>query len=292
MRQFVRLTGKFLISIGLILLMFVGYQLWGTGIAQARDQDVLQSSLAQALATPAPSNASPAPAPPPDLGDAVALLQIPKIGVQQAVVEGVGVDDLKKGPGRYPKTRMPGEAGNAAIAGHRTTYGAPFFRLNELTVGDPITVTTRAGKYRYEVTELKVVLPSNIEVLDETPDARLTLTTCNPRYSAAQRLIVVAKLIGEAVDPPIVAATPTAPLPTVGPPSIGALEEAGLSGTAAAKGPAFTTGALAVVVWLATWLVARSRRRPWKVYLMGAPVFFIVLFVFFENVSLLLPANI
>jgi len=284
MRAAVRFSGKTLISLGVILLLFVSYQLWGTGLAQARDQDALKSSLEQTLVQ-APSPA--APAAPVDLGDAVALIKIPKIAVEQAVVEGVGIEDLKKGPGRYPDTRMPGEIGNAAIAGHRTTYGAPFFRLNELVVGDPIEVVTRSGRFRYEVMESKIVTPDAIDVLDDTPDARLTLTTCNPRYSAAQRLIVVSRLIGEAVEP----AAPR-PTPPTGPRSLDDVERAGLSGAASAKEPALFSGLLALIVWLATWLVARSWSRPWIAYAMGAPVFFIVLFVFFENVALLLPANI
>ena len=94
---------------------------------------------------------------------------------------------------------MPGQPGNSAIAGHRTTYGAPFFRLDELELGDPILVSTAQGRFRYEVSEKTVVTPSHVEVLDPTPDNRLTLTTCEPRFSNAKRLIVVAKLIGQAV---------------------------------------------------------------------------------------------
>ncbi len=286
MRELVRFTGKSLISMGVLVLLFVGYQLWGTGLAQARDQQALRSTLEQTLG-PSTAAAPAAPVAPPDLGQAVALLQIPKISVEQAVIEGVGIEDLKKGPGRYPDTPMPGEPGNAAIAGHRTTYGAPFFRLDELKVGDPITVTTRAGRFRYEVSESKVVSPESIDVLDPTDDARLTLTTCNPRYSAAQRLIVVSRLVGRAIDPP-----PNAPPPRP-PTSLSEVEErAGLSGKAAAKEPALYSGALAALVWLATWLVARSWSRPWAAYLIGAPVFFVILFVFFENVARLLPANI
>src|SRR5207302_2511071 len=98
-------------------------------------------------------------------------------------------------------TPMPGQPGNAAIAGHRTTYGAPFFNLNELQPGDPIFVTTRQGRFRYEVRETRTVSPSQLSVLNPTPDNRLTLTTCNPRFSASQRLVVVSQLIGEAAEP-------------------------------------------------------------------------------------------
>ena len=286
LRRAVRFTGKTFISLGVLILLFVVYQLWGTSIAQGRDQKELKSRLTEQL-VPTPRAATPAPAPAErQLGDAVALIRIPKIGVDQAVVEGVGVEDLKKGPGHYPETPMPGETGNAAVAGHRTTYGAPFYRLDELSVGDSVMVTTRAGQFRYEVSESRVVSPNTVEVLDDTGDARLTLTTCNPRFSAAQRLIVVSRLIGPAVAPP-----PSPPI-DFGPELPTKAARAGLSGKAAAKEPAVISGSLAALVWAVTWLVARSWQRRWLAYLLGAPVFFVILFVFFENVARLLPANV
>ncbi len=138
-------------------------------------------------------------------------LEIPKIGVDEIVVSGVGVDQLKLGPGHFPETPYPGEPGNAAIAGHRTTYGAPFFALDELVAGDEIITTTALGRYVYRVSEITIVSPSDIGVLAPTDDSRLTLTSCHPRYSARERLIVSALL-----DPPIAPPTPesTAPPPT------------------------------------------------------------------------------
>ena len=216
--------GRVLITAGLVLLLFVAYQLWGTGLAEARAQDDLKEDFAAALAatptsapptTGAPPDGQPgttapvttpatAPAPRPPEGEAVAIIRIPRLGLEKAVVEGVTVGDLKKGPGHYPATPMPGEVGNAAIAGHRTTYGAPFGDLGELVAGDEILVTTRAGEFRYVVDRTSIVSPSQVEVLDPTPEARLTLTTCHPKYTARQRLIVSGVLAG----PP---AAPTAP---------------------------------------------------------------------------------
>ena len=134
--------------------------------------------------------------PPPNVkeGDPLARIEIPKIGVDKIVVAGVELSDLRKGPGHYPNTALPGQIGNAAIAGHRTTYGAPFFRVDELAVGDEIIVTTVQGTFRYLVTETKIVKPTDFSVLDPTPDATLTLTSCNPRYSSRQRIVVKAKL--------------------------------------------------------------------------------------------------
>ena len=100
----------------------------------------------------------------------IARIGIPKIGVDQYVVEGVNVDDLRKGPGHYPTTQLPGHEGNSAIAGHRTTYGAPFGELDQLQPGDQIVLVTVQGKFKYKVTDQRVVDPSEISVLD--PSAR------------------------------------------------------------------------------------------------------------------------
>jgi len=198
-----RWTGRVLIGTGTLILLFLAYQLWGTGFITSRHQhDLLQkfrASEAKAGATPSPSapdvTATAEPPVKPDLGSGIALLEIPKISLSMVVVEGVGVPDLKKGPGHYPGTPLPGEHGNVVISGHRTTYLHPFYNLNDLTPGDPIYLTNPDGtKYAYTVSESKVVAPTDVEVVSNTTDDRLTLTTCNPRYSAAQRLIVVAKL--------------------------------------------------------------------------------------------------
>ncbi|MGH9179973.1 MAG: sortase, partial [Acidimicrobiales bacterium] len=160
LRRVIRGLGKALISIGILLFLFVGYQLWGTGIAEARGQRDLEKKFAQrALLTSVPTIPSPSggPAttttlPPIDLGDSVAMIEIPKIDLKKFVIEGVDVEDLKAGPGHYPGTPLPGEKGNAAIAGHRTTYGAPFSDLDDLSAGDQIFVTTGAGRFQYDVT--------------------------------------------------------------------------------------------------------------------------------------------
>lgn len=279
LRRAVGALGRALIIAGVLILLFVGYQLWGTGLAENRSQDRLTKQFSQSLAVPVPKDRGPAPPPPPE-GDAVAFIKIPKAGVEKAVVQGVGLPELKKGPGHYPTTPMPGQPGNVAIAGHRTTYGAPFFRLDEVASGDAILMTTRQGSFRYEVTERKVVNPDQTEVLDATDDNRLTLTTCEPRFSAARRLVVVAALKGNAAPPSV--EVPAAPRP--------ASDPAGLSGDDAARGPAVAWGSAAALVGLLTWLVGRLWRR-WPAYLLGTPAFLVVLFFFFENFSRLLPAN-
>ena len=289
-RRGVRGLGKTLIAAGTLILLFVAYQLWGTGLAEARSQDRLTKRFAQSLATPLPP---PPPGPRPDgqpppqapEGEAVAIMRIPKIGMEKAVVEGVALPELKKGPGHYPTTPLPGQPGNSAIAGHRTTYGAPFFRLDEVSAGDPILVTTRQGRFRYEVIDKRVVGPDETSVLEATPDNRLTLTTCEPRFSAARRLVVVAALTDEAAEAP-----PEPPAGQSAPPP--AQARAGLSGSqdGAGNGPAVAWGVAAALVALLVYGLSRVWRR-WPAYLLGAPAFLVVLFFFFENFSRLLPAN-
>lgn len=180
-----RTIGRLFIATGVLILLFLSYQLFGTNVITERHQQ----ALAADFETPLPSAA-----PKPDIGDGIALIEIPKIGVKSVIVEGVGVNDLKKGPGHYPTTSLPGEQGNVVISGHRTTYGAPFYRLDELEVGDGIKLSDRETTYVYRVTEKKIVSPGDLTVVVETEDARLTLATCHPRFSARQRLIIVAAL--------------------------------------------------------------------------------------------------
>ncbi len=292
-RRVVRGTGKTLIASGVLILLFVAYQLWGTGLHEARAQDDLEDSFSRiTVPTTVPGAETPDTIPPTTLppveGAAIGRIVIPKANVDKYIVEGVGVEDLKKAPGHYPGTPMPGEPGNSAIAGHRTTYGAPFYDLSDLVVGDPIMVTTGVGEFRYEVIESVVVSPEAVEVLNSTDDNRLTLTTCNPRYSAAERLIIKAKLVTAPVEP--------APLPegaSPPPPAQLAAEGlAGLSGDTAARGPAVGWGILCAAIWLATWWLSRLWSRGWMAYLVGTPIFLGTLFVFFENFARLLPSNI
>jgi LPXTG-site transpeptidase (sortase) family protein len=128
-------------------------------------------------------------------GDIFGRIVIEKIGLDAVVVFGSGTADLKKGPGWIQYTDLPGQTGNVGIAGHRTTYGAPFRRLDELTVGDTINLYSPYRRYTYEVAEKKIVTPDQVEVMDSTPDSRLTLSACHPPFSARYRLIVQSTLI-------------------------------------------------------------------------------------------------
>jgi sortase A len=277
-RRVIAGVGRTLIWLGILILLFVAYELWGTGISEARDQHRLRKQfVAVTKTTVIPPNPADVPPPPPE-GDALAIIKIPKINIDKTVVQGVGTEDLKKGPGHYPQTPLPGQKGNAAIAGHRTTYGHPFYDLDSLQPGDKIFVTTHEGAFEYDVDHSVVVSPHDVQVLDPTPDNLLTLTTCNPRFSASQRLIVISKLKGEARPPS----------PTVIPGK--RISKPGLSGKQPAISPAVAWGAMAALVFFGAWYLGRRWRRL-PVYLAAAAPFLILLFFFYSDVARFLPAN-
>ena len=120
---------------------------------------------------------------------------IPAINLDTMAFDGTDRETLKKGPGHIIGTSYPGSIGTVAISGHRTTYGAPFFNVDKLKAGDEITMESFDTIYRYVITELMIVEPTDVWVLNPTPYPSLVLTTCNPKYSATERLVVFAKMI-------------------------------------------------------------------------------------------------
>ena len=297
LRSVLSALGAILTGAGVLILLFVAYQLWGTGLYTSRQQGSLRSEFNDKLkaATAGPSTTSttinPNDLPPPaPSGESVATIRIPKIGVDKTVVQGVGLADLRKAPGHYPETPLPGEQGNAAIAGHRTTYGAPFNRLDELAAGDEILVTTLKGSFTYTVTGTKVVKPSQVEVLNATPTPTLTLTTCNPKYSAKERLIVSASLA------PGQKATAPTPTVTTAPGKDQAIPGDELGGDTAglASGRSKTStilwGIFTAAIGFGWWFAIRKRRH-WVSYAGGVVPFFVSLFFFYAHLELLLPAN-
>jgi sortase A len=126
-------------------------------------------------------------------GRPIGRIRIPRIGLSKVVVEGTGHGDLQKGPGHYPTQPMPGAPGTVAIAGHRTTYGAPFRRIDQLRRGDPITIEMPYGTITYRVERVRIVPPTALWVVKRVGYDRLVLTACHPLYSAAQRIVVFAR---------------------------------------------------------------------------------------------------
>jgi sortase A len=126
----------------------------------------------------------------------VTRLRIRRVGIDVVVVQGVTADALRAGAGHYPTTPLPGERGNVAIAGHRTTYGKPFRHLDDVRRGDRVELATPVGTFVYEVTVAPyVVAPGDLSVIAQDQRSMLTLTTCNPVHSARERLVVQAVLV-------------------------------------------------------------------------------------------------
>jgi sortase A len=299
-RRVVGIFGWVLIGLGVLLLLFTAYQIWGTSIQESRTQSGLRTQLQQetnndairrALAQEAaldklptgPPVAAPRTADPAE-GDPIGDIRIPVIGINQVVVEGTNTPDLRKGPGHYTGTPLPGQAGNAAIAGHRTTYGHPFYNLDSVKVGDPIVLTTLQGIFVYDTTKSSVVSPSDTSVVDNVLGNQLTLTTCNPRFSATTRLIVDATLAHSQLFPN--SGLPTAHL-KADPKSQNLAGNSNVELTDTLFWGFVTAAVVAGILYGAY----RFRRRRWVIYGVGAVGTLVLLWFFFGAISPLLPAS-
>lgn len=216
--SFLSVLGKFLISLGSGVLLFVLWTLYGTGLYTNQQQDRLAEEFGH-LPNLAPVQAAEGEldffGPPegyaPGPGEPVFRMRIPKddVDIDEIVVEGVDVEELRMGPGHYPSCRegfapplctdfdevFPGERGRVIVSGHRTTYGAPFGPIDALRRGDEIHITARWGEFVYEVVGRQIVRPDTLGIAVQSDEAELVLTTCHPRYSAAQRLVVFSRLV-------------------------------------------------------------------------------------------------
>jgi sortase A len=190
MRAVLRFVASVLIVSGVLLIGDAAATLLWQEPVSALVAERQQSKLGEALADPPPrvlKKKLP--------GDAIGRLEIPAIGVEEYVVEGTDTANLRKGPGHYPETPLPGERGTAAIAGHRTTYGAPFRDINKLRRRNVISVDLPYGRYVYRVERTKIVDDADFSVLRKVRHDRLVLTACHPLYSAAQRVVAFARLV-------------------------------------------------------------------------------------------------
>ena len=218
MRRSIQVTGWTLIWSGVFIFGYLGWQLFGTGLVNAGVQQAAKDSLRQVFEETLPPEVeqvdageflAPDTTPDPEIpelvefhpetgpatGEELAFLSIPKIGVEEVLFEGVDRETLKNGPGHMEGTPIPGQPGNSVLSGHRTTYGSPFFDFDLLENGDRIEVETSIGTHVYEIREIIIVEPTDVWVTDSRPGGWLTLTTCNPKFSARQRLVVFAEMI-------------------------------------------------------------------------------------------------
>ncbi|MCZ7440558.1 class E sortase [Micromonospora sp. WMMC241] len=201
-RSLVRGAGELLITFGLVVLLFAGYEIWGKSVIVDAHQNDLNGQLAQEWATDptvGPTTGPSTKPKPPAEGKPVAGLYIPKLDKHWVVVEGVSPDDIRYAPGHYPDSAMPGQVGNFSVAGHRIR--STFWRLDELQTDDTIVVETKTEWLVYRVYQQRIVKPSQVEVVAPVPgkpgnratEKLLTLTTCNPKFDNYQRLIIHAR---------------------------------------------------------------------------------------------------
>lgn len=226
-RTAVRTVGELCITLGVLLLLFVAWQLWWTDVEAAQEQRAIAADLRTSwqdagapAGQPAPSATPEPPAAgagtgtgtePPVVapvaeGQSFALVHVPRFGpdYEVPVDEGIGLGDvLNDGVlGHYPGTAMPGEVGNFSVAGHRVTYGRPLHRIADLRPGDPIVVETADAWYVYRVRDHRIVTPDRVDVVAPVPaqpgaeptERLMTLTACHPMYSARERYVVHAAL--------------------------------------------------------------------------------------------------
>ncbi len=131
-----------------------------------------------------------------ETGQGIGRIAIPAIDLDTVIVQGTDTASLQKGPGHYPETAFPGQGATIGVAGHRTTYLAPFRHINEIERGDEVVLEMPYGTFTYEVEGHKIVDPYQVEIVDDVGYERLVLTACHPLYSAAQRWAVFARLAG------------------------------------------------------------------------------------------------
>jgi len=205
----IRTLGEMLVTLGVFLLLFLVWQLWWTNVTADRAQAVTVNVLEKGFA---PAGIPDRGAAPPlatlknvPFGQAFAIARIPRFGADYArpVLQGTGEDMLSQGIGHYAGTVFPGQVGNFAVAGHRTTYGKPFSNIALLQKGDIIVVETKASYIVYAVDGHVVVTPNEVGVIAPVPQnpgvqpkqAWMTMTSCTPKFSASHRYVVFAKLV-------------------------------------------------------------------------------------------------
>ncbi|MGJ7439516.1 class E sortase [Aquipuribacter sp. MA13-6] len=208
-RALVRAFGELMVTGGALVLLFLAYQLWWTDVVGDRAQQQTAAALEQQWDTAAaPVEGAAAPAVDPVLADlpsdVVAMLRVPRFGEDYVAPVLAGTDDLvlQDGVGHYDGAALPGEVGNFAVAGHRTTWGAPFNPIADLVTGDAVVVETPDTFHVYRVEVTEIVLPTDVRVIapvpsqpGETPsEAWLTMTSCHPMFSARERYVVHALL--------------------------------------------------------------------------------------------------
>lgn len=299
-------TGRTLIVIGFVIGGFLAYQLWGTGRYQHQAQSNLKKEFTSTTVAGSPSSVSSSTTLPSGIiqdlyvpggtvktqATPIARLEIPAIGVDQFVVTGVSWKALMKGPGLYPHSPLPGQAGNASIAGHRTTFGSPFLRIDELKPGDEIRVETKQGNFTYKVAWTKIIRPNNMTVLANDPKVKssLTLISCHPKFSSDKRIVVRANIAPNSAA----AVKPATPI-TILASEADAKFSLGWFHDKGGIAPTLWWGLLVFVLYQLPWFIRRRRHTE---FALGVSAFaclvlvFPALWLFYESLARLVPTSL
>ncbi len=271
-----RVAGVLIGGLGVLIILLLGYIYVFTPLSAARSQHAL---LQQIQAQPADTYNLAVGKIPPE-GSPLAVLDIPSIHVNQVVVQGTDVNDLKMGPGHMPTSSLPGQRGNAVIAGRRATYGATFGSIGSMHKGQTITVVDGLGKFHYKVTSVVYAESGRHDVVTQSADNRLTLVTAGSGYWPSGRLAVIATLVGKPF-PRLRATHFAAPA-----------SELGLAGNAA-SGLLFVLWSLLffVVLVSAVWLL-RTWSQPMVVLLLAVPILLLIALFACESFVGALPATV
>jgi sortase A len=272
-----RTIGRWTTATGVLLLCFAVWEFGLSGLLQIRAQRSLLAAFKQQVSSGLASSDTFVPS----VGQPVAYIQVPSLGITGlVVVEGTTPGLLKSGPGHLPGSALPGEPGNVVIMGRRETYGAPFRHLPQMHPGDQIILTSGRGEFTYQVTKAEAVLPGQPDVIGPTSTPQLTLVTSYPPLRAVGRFAVIASLEGPAISP-----APQDPVTLT-------TSEMGLSGDAGAIGPVLIWAEVLIALAFSVHL---ARKRGWSrrlVYLLAAPLAIALVLLLFENLDRLLPGTL
>lgn len=258
---------------GVLVALLAGYLFGFTALQASRAQHQMLAELQPPAGIAALSGRTPAD------GRPVAILTIPALHLEQAVVEGTSAADLARGPGLMRGSALPGVRGNSVVAGHRLLYGGPFSGLGTLRRGDRIRVTGGLGTFGYRVTSVSVITPGQPDPVVPTADPRLTLLTSGDSLAPDERVAVVAAMVTRPAPVDLAVAVPPRP-------------QVALAGDPGALLPTLGWGALLLAGIGLTLALYRRWRRPWPTYLMTTPVLLALAVLCFENLAHLLPATL
>ena len=270
-----RIAGAVFVGLGAVVALFLAFQFFATQLVYDRSQSLLRQQLQSLVASKEATSTTWIPSD----GQPIGVLMIPKIGLSTVVVQGSSAAMTEKGPGHLRGTALPGRFGNSVFLGRRSTYGAPFERLDELRPFDTIEVATGAGAFTYLVATVAVVRPGEADVVGPSDDSRLTLITSSPRYLTTGRLVVTAVLKTKPAEAPATGTVMIVPT------------ELGLQGDTGGVGGVLLWGELAAVSLIgALWL---KRRVSWRVaWLLGTPLVIALLWAAFRAADRFFPATL